>query len=214
MESLLKDGEVNKALELFRELNDSDLVPDSITCSNAILCYVETGYIHEACTCYNRIIESSSIPSIDAYYSLGKSLSVKGEVDAVTELVRDCLAHVTSRPMEFKVTLTIIHFCKLNNAGKLIDVVNEMVEQGRPPNSVIYAAIIDGMCEHGTTEEARKVFASMRDRKFLREADEIVCDEILIDHMKKKTADLVLSGLKFLGQESKLKAKGCTVLPS
>ncbi|CAI9765003.1 unnamed protein product [Fraxinus pennsylvanica] len=129
MESLLKNGEVDKALELFHELNDSDLVPDSITYSNAILCYVEVGNIHEACTWYNRIKESSSVPSIAAYYSLGKGLSRIAEVDAVIALVRDCLAHVTSGPM------------------------------GCPPDSVIYVAIIYGMCKYGTIEEARKVFA-------------------------------------------------------
>ncbi|KAL2478402.1 Pentatricopeptide repeat-containing protein [Forsythia ovata] len=212
VEALLKDGEVNKALELFHELNDSDLVPDSISYSNAILCYVEAGNIHEACTWYNRIKESSSVPSFAAYYSLGKGLSKIGEIDAAITLIRDCLAHMSSGPMEFKYTLTIIHVCKLNHAGKVIEVVNEMVEQGFPPNSVIYAAIIYGMCKHGTIEEARKIFASMRERKFLSEADVIVYDEILIDHMKKKTADLVLSGLKFFGLESKLKAKGFTVL--
>ncbi|KAL2523438.1 Pentatricopeptide repeat-containing protein [Forsythia ovata] len=66
--------------------------------------------------------------------------------------------------------------------------------------------------QHGTIEEARKVFASMRERKFLSEADVIVYNEIPVDHMKKNTAELVLSALKFFGLESKLKAKGCTVL--
>ncbi|KAL2512906.1 Pentatricopeptide repeat-containing protein [Abeliophyllum distichum] len=84
-------------------------------------------------------------------------------------LIRDCLAHVTSSPMEFKYTLTIIHVCTLNNAGK-----------------------------HGTIEDARKVFASMRERKFLNEADVIVYDEILVEHMKKEDSRLGVVWLKFL----------------
>ena len=40
----------------------------------------------------------------------------------------------------------------------------------------------------------------------------IVYDEMLIKHMKKETTDLVVSGLKFFGLESKLKAKGSTLL--
>ena len=54
----------------------------------------------------------------------------------------------------------------------------------------------------------------MRARKLLTETNLIVYDDKLVDHMKKKTADLVLSGLKFFGLESKLKAKGCTLLPA
>ena len=42
----------------------------------------------------------------------------------------------------------------------------------------------------------------------------IVYDEMLIEHMKKKTANLVVSRLKFFSLESKLKAKGSTLLSS
>uniref|UniRef100_A0A5B7AWB7 Pentatricopeptide repeat-containing protein n=1 Tax=Davidia involucrata TaxID=16924 RepID=A0A5B7AWB7_DAVIN len=129
-------------------------------------------------------------------------------------LIHDCLENVTNGPMGFKYTLTILHVCKSNNAGKVIEVLDEMMQQGCPPDDITYSAIIYGMCKHGTLEEARKVFANMREHKLLTESNLIVYDEILIDHMKKKTADLVLSGLKFFGLESKLKAKGCKLLPS
>lgn len=214
MEAFLKNGEEKKALALFHELNGFDLVPDSSTYSNAILCYVEVGDVKEACTWYNRIKEMSSVPSVAAYCSLVRGISKIGEVDAAMMLIRDCLAHVASGPIEFKYTLTIIHVCKLNDASKVVEVVNEMVEQGYPPNSVTYSSIIYGMCKHGTIEEARKVFSIMKESKFLSEADVIAYDEMLIDHMKKTTADLLLSGIKFFGLESKLKAKGCTLLPS
>ncbi|KAL0349382.1 UNVERIFIED_CONTAM: Pentatricopeptide repeat-containing protein [Sesamum angustifolium] len=168
----------------------------------------------EACTLYNRIKEMASVPSVAAYSSLVKGLCKIGEIEPAMMLIRDCLAHVTNGPMEFKYSLTIIHVCKLNDAQKIVEVVNEMVEQGCRPNSVTYYAIIYGMCKHGTIEEARKVFSTMRVCKFLSEADEIAYDEMLIDHMKKTTADLVLSGIKFFGLESKLKTKGCNLLPS
>ncbi|KAK6131214.1 hypothetical protein DH2020_035044 [Rehmannia glutinosa] len=193
MEALLKNDEEKKALALFHELIDFDL---------------------EACTCYNKIKEMSSVPSVAAYYSLVKGLSEIGAADAAMMLVRDCLAHVASGPMEFKHTLTIIHVCKLNDARKVVEVLNEMVDQGCCPSSITYSAIIYGMCKHGTIEEARNVFSIMRESNCLSEADVIVYDEMLIDHMKKTTADLLLSGIKFFGLESKLKAKGCTFLPS
>lgn len=96
----------------------------------------------------------------------------------------------------------------------MVDALNEMVEQDCALDNVIYSAVISGMCKHGTIEEARKVFSNLRERNFLTESNTIVYDELLIDHMKKNTADLVLSSLKFFGLESKLKAKGCKLLPS
>ena len=137
-----------------------------------------------------------------------------GEIDEAMLLVRDCLGNVSDGPMEFKYSLTIIHACKSNVPEKVIDVLNEMIEQGCSIDNVIYCSIISGMCKHGTIEEARKVFSNLRERNFLTESNTIVYDELLIDHMKKKTADLVLSSLKFFGLESKLKAKGCKLLPS
>ena len=73
-------------------------------------------------------------------------------------LVRDCLANVTSGPMEFKYTLSVIHACKSGGAEKVIEKLNEMMQQVCPPGEVIYSTIISGMCKYGTIEEARKVF--------------------------------------------------------
>ncbi|KAI4333034.1 hypothetical protein L6164_017891 [Bauhinia variegata] len=213
MDSLQKIGEVKKALSLFDEMNGSQFKPDSSTYSIAIVCFVDVGEIQQACVCHNNIIEMSSIPSIAAYDCLAKGLCKIGEIDAAMMLVRECLGNVTSGPMEFKYTLTVLHVCKSNNAEKVIEVLDEMMQQGCPPSDVIYSAIISGMSKHGTIEEARKIFSDLRERKFLTEANTIVYDELLIEQTKKKTADLVLSGLKFFGLESKLKSKGCK-LPS
>lgn len=209
---LHKFGKVKKALSLFDEMKTFDFQPDSSTYSSAIICYIEEGDLHEACACHNKIIEMSCIPSVAAYRSLAKGLFSVGEIDAVMLLVRDCLASVTSGPMAFKYSLTILNACRSKNAEKVIDVMNEMMQQGCPPDHVIYSAIISGMCKHGTIEEARKVFSNLKERKLITEANMILYDDMLIEHMKKKTADLIVSGLKFFGLESKLKAKGCNLL--
>lgn len=210
--ALYKFGKVKKALSLFDEMKGFDFQPDSSTYSSVIMCYIEDGDLHEACACHNKIIEMSCVPSISAYCSLAKGLFNVGEIDAVMLIVRDCLASVTSGPMAFKYSLTVLQACRSNNAEKVIDVLNEMMQQGCPPDDVIYSAIISGMSKHGTIEEARKVFSNLKECKLLTEANMIVYDEVLIEHMKKKTADLVVSGLKFFGLESKLKAKGCKLL--
>jgi len=213
MDSLYKIGEVKKALSLLDEMKGLSMEPDSITYSIVILCLVDLGEIQEAGICHNKIIEMSCIPSVAAYRSLTKGLCKIGEIEEAMMLVRDCLGSVSDGPTEFKYSLTVIHACKSNDAKKVIDVLNEMMEQGCSLDNVIYSAVISGMCKHGTIEEARKVFSNLRERNYLTESDTIVYDELLIDHMKRITADLVLSSLKFFGLESKLKAKGCKLLP-
>ncbi|KAJ0909240.1 putative tetratricopeptide-like helical domain superfamily [Helianthus annuus] len=212
--ALYESGEVKKALSLFQELKESKTEPDLCTYSNAVLCYVNLGDIHEACSCYNKIKDMSLVMSVDAYVFLVKGLCKIGEIDSASVLVRECLANVTSGPREFKYFLRIIHTCRSNDADKVMVVINEMVQDGCPPDDVIYCAVISGMCQYGTIEEGRKVFSSMRECKMVTESDLVVYDDLLIDHMKKKTADLVLSGLKFFRLESKLKAKGSSLLPS
>ncbi|KAL8210683.1 hypothetical protein R6Q57_005120 [Mikania cordata] len=212
--ALYESGEVKIALTLFQELKDLKMEPDLHTYSNAILCFVKNGDIHEACSCYNKIKEMSLIPSVDAYVSLVKGLCKVGEIDSASVLVRECLANVTSGPREFMYFLRIVHTCRLDDANKVMVVINEMVHDGCQPDDVIHCAVISGMCQYGTIEEARKVFSSMRECKMLTESDLVVYDDLLIDLMKKKTADLVLSGLKFFRLESMLKAKGSNLLPS
>lgn len=207
-------GDVNKALTLFQDLEMSSLEPDSSSYSSAITCFVQVGDIQKACSCYNKIMETYLVPSVDAYISLVEGLCKIWEIDAAMMLIRDCLANVSSGPIEFKYALAILHVCKSNNAKKVIEVLNEMIQQSCPPNNVIFSVIISGMCKHGTVEEAREIFSSMRECKLLSESDLIVYDEVLIDHMKKKTADLVLSGIKFFGLEAKLRAKGSKLLQS
>lgn len=212
MEALHRIGMVKGALSLFLEMKDLNVQPDSITYSVVISCYAEDGDVKEACECYNKVIEMSCVPSVAAYCSLARGLCKTGEIDAAMILVRDCLASVSSGPMEFKYALSILHACKSRNADKVIEVLSEMMQQGCPPDDVICSAIISGMCKYSTIEEARKVFSNLRERKVLTEANVIVYDDVLIEHMKDKTADLVLSGLKFFNLEAKLKAKGCTLL--
>lgn len=214
IEALHKIGEVKRALSLFEELNDSVVKPDCFTYSTIIPCMVGAGNLKGACSCYNTMMEMSWVPSVAAYCSLVKGLCRKGEIDTALMLVRDCLGNVTSGPMEFKYTLTVLHACKSGNAEKVIEVLNEMMQQGCPPVDVIYCAIIHGLCKHGSSDEARKVFAEMRNRNLLSEANSVLYEELLVDHLKTMTAGLVLSGLKFFGLESKLKlTRSLTPMP-
>ncbi|XP_026417655.1 pentatricopeptide repeat-containing protein At4g20740-like [Papaver somniferum] len=209
-------GQVKRAISLFEEMKDcdSDLKPDPSTYSNIIPCFVDLGDMKDACSCYTKIKEMSSVPTVFAYSALVRGLCKIGEIDAAFTLVRDCLGNVTNGPMEFKYSLTIIHACKSCTDEKVIDVLNEMMQQGFPPDDVIYSAIIYGMCNYGTIEEARKVFSGLRVRKLLSEANLIVYDELLINHTQKKMAGLVQASLKFFGLESKVKLKSSTVITS
>ncbi|XP_071737296.1 pentatricopeptide repeat-containing protein At4g20740 [Rutidosis leptorrhynchoides] len=213
IQALYMFDEVQKALTLFQELTESNLEPDLCSYSNVISCFIKVGDIHKACSCYNKIKEMSLIPSVDSYVSLVKGLCKVGELDSVFMLVRECLANVTSGPREFKYFLRIVHICKTNDANKVMEVIGEMVQDGCEPDDVIYCAVISGMCRYGTIEEGRKVFLRMRESKMLTESDMVLYDDLLIEQTKKKTADLVLSGLKFFGLESKLKSKGSNLLP-
>ncbi|VFQ84232.1 unnamed protein product [Cuscuta campestris] len=212
MEALHSIRKAEKALELFQELNDKKLQCDLSTYSTAIQCFVEIDSVEEACKWYNQTREMSLVPSTMAYYSLVKKLCSVGEIDAAMMLIRDCLGNVTSGPTEFKYTLMIIHVSKSNDAEKVVEVIDEMIEQNCPPNDIIYCAVICGMCMHGTIEEARRVFSVMKGRGLLGEREVVVYDELLIEQTKKKTADLVLCGLKFFALEKRLKDKGCKIL--
>jgi pentatricopeptide repeat protein len=144
------------------------------------------------------------IPTISAYCSLVKGLCKIGEINAAVSLVTDCLGTVENGPMEFKYTLTIIEACRSKSPEKVMKVVDEMIELGYSIE-LTFSAIIYGFCKHATSTGAREVFSVMRDRHIISEANFIVYEDMLNEHLKKVTADLVISGLKFFNLESKLK---------
>ncbi|KAM7260514.1 hypothetical protein ACFE04_011187 [Oxalis oulophora] len=102
---------------------------------------------------------------------------------------------------KLKYSFTVVHVCKSGDSENIIK-VNEMMHEGCHPDQVIYCAIIHGCCKHRKLEVAKRVLSSLRGRKLLIEADMIVYEEMLIDHMKKQTTDLVLAGLSFFHLES------------
>ncbi|MQL72404.1 hypothetical protein Taro_004737 [Colocasia esculenta] len=207
--------EARRALSLFEEMTVSeDRKPDSLTYSYIIPCFIDEKDITKACSCYNKMKELSWNPSIQAYCSLVKALCKIGEINAALILVKDCLANVRNGPMEFKYTLTVLHVCKSRDAEKVVAVLSEMQEQGVPLEEVVYCAIIHGFVKYASSEEARKAFAMMRKQNLLTEANSIIYQDMLDEHLKRTTAGLMLSGLKFFGLESKLKLTDSLTYPS
>jgi pentatricopeptide repeat protein len=145
------------------------------------------------------------IPSMSAYCVLVKGLCKMGEINTAISLVKDCLGNIENGPAEFKYTLTILEACRSKRPEKVINVVYEMIEVGCSMEEIVYSAIIYGFCKYASSTEARQVFTIMRDQNILSEANFIVYEDMLNEHLKKATADLVISGLKFFDLESKLK---------
>jgi pentatricopeptide repeat protein len=101
--------------------------------------------------------------------------------------------------------LTILEACRSKSPEKVINVVEEIIEVGCSMEEIIYSSIIYGFCKYASSTEARQIFTIMRDRNILSEANFIVYEDMLNEHLKKVTADLVISGLKLFNLESKLK---------
>ncbi|KAK0579049.1 hypothetical protein LWI29_020164 [Acer saccharum] len=98
----------------------------------------------------------SHVPSVAAYCSLPKGLCKIGEIDAAMMLVRDCLGNVASGPIKFKYTLTILHVCRSGDVEKVIEVLNEMMQEGCRPDEVICSDIISGMCNSASMKHWKR----------------------------------------------------------
>ncbi|PUZ68643.1 hypothetical protein GQ55_2G045300 [Panicum hallii var. hallii] len=206
IKNLLKIQDRKKALLLFEEMQSSvHFKPDSCTYSHMIPCFVDVGNVEEACSCYNSMMKENWIPSMPAYCALVKGLCKIGEINAAISLVKDCLGNVENGPTEFKYALTILEACRSKSPEKVINVVEEIIEVGCSMEEIIYSSIIYGFCKYASSTEARQIFTIMRERNILSEANFIVYEDMLNEHLKKVTADLVISGLKLFNLESKLK---------
>ncbi|KZV19586.1 pentatricopeptide repeat-containing protein [Dorcoceras hygrometricum] len=211
--ALCKGKQVAKGYEIFKEMRERKYLIDRAIYGSLIEAYVADQKVGSACGLLKDMIDSGYRADLAVYSTLIRGLCAAKLVERAYKLFQITIQE-DLQPDFYTVNPILKSYAEKNDAGEVCDVINEMIEEGCLPDSIIYSAVIFGMCKHGTIEEARKVFLNMREHNFLSEADVIAYDEILIDHMKKKTSDLVLSSLKFFGLESKLKSKGCTLLPN
>ncbi|KAK1319137.1 Pentatricopeptide repeat-containing protein [Acorus calamus] len=213
IEGLHKVGEVKRALLLFKEMREtSDFEPDSSTYSYVIPCMVDDGDVKEACSCHNKMIEMSWIPSIAAYRSLVTGLCKLGQIRQALMLVQDCLGNVIDGPMEFKYSLTVLHACQSRKAEKVIEVLNEMVQQGYPLDDVVYCAVIHGFCKCDNLDGAKEVFLAMRRQNILTETNLILYEDLLVEHSNMLSVELARAGLKLFSRRSKTRSKLTRVL--
>lgn len=207
IESLHRIGKFDAALSLFKEMNHSQhFKPNSSTYSIMIPCFVDNDDVIEACSCHATMKEMSWIPSVSAYRALVKGLCRIEEINLAITLVMDCLENIENGPIEFKYCLTVLHASRSGSAAKVLSIINEMIEeQGHLPDDIIYCSVIHGFCKRSDPEEATKVFENLRKRGMIPESRLVMYEDMLKKHLMSMSAGLVLSGLKLLDLESKLK---------
>ncbi|KAM0947864.1 putative tetratricopeptide-like helical domain superfamily [Dioscorea sansibarensis] len=146
IQSLYKIKDYKRALSLFEEMQGSEeFQPDSATYDIMIQCFVDDGDVREgACSCYNKMKEMSSTPSVAAYLCLVKGLCNIWEINAAITVVKDCLGNVENGPLKFKYTLTILNACRTGDPQKVIEILDEMIREGVVLEEIMYCAIIHG----------------------------------------------------------------------
>uniref|UniRef100_A0A7N2MSG5 Pentatricopeptide repeat-containing protein n=1 Tax=Quercus lobata TaxID=97700 RepID=A0A7N2MSG5_QUELO len=125
---LCKCGRVEKGYELFREMKEKRCLIDRAIYGSLVEAFVADGKVGIACGLLKDLVDSGYRVDLGIYNLIIKGLCNTKDIDAAMTLVSNCLANVTSGPMEFKYTLSVIHACKSSGAEKVIEQLNEMTQ--------------------------------------------------------------------------------------
>ncbi|CAM8899266.1 unnamed protein product [Rhodiola kirilowii] len=160
IDGLCKDGLIDKAKELFLEMNKKDVSPDVITYNIVIGGMCRAGMWEESQAMYHEMLDQGLSPSIVTFNVLINALAKMGKGKEANELF---LLMIQSGQMPSVVTYNSLMDCmyREGNIEELKEVFISMDRRGITPDVVSYSILIKGYCKHGMIHEANEAYRRM-----------------------------------------------------
>ncbi|KAH0970533.1 hypothetical protein GBA52_022689 [Prunus armeniaca] len=154
--SYLKNGQPEKCIDLFHEMQSSGLKPDQVTVSNILRAYFQSGNIVKARKVFDEIREKDKIcwtTMIVGYAQNGR------EEDALILFGEMLLENV--RPDSFTISSVVSSCAKLSSLYYGQVVHGKAVHMGVADQLLVSSALVDMYCKCGVTADAWVVFTLM-----------------------------------------------------
>ncbi|XP_068645029.1 pentatricopeptide repeat-containing protein At3g61520, mitochondrial-like [Aristolochia californica] len=172
--AFLQANNVDRAMQLFKEMMNNGLSPDSITYFTLISGLSHAGRLEEACSVAMAMKQDGLSLDVDAYNVLINGLCKKNKLDKAYELLQE-MDKAGVKPNQATFNSLISSFSKSGDFSTAHQLMNSMEE----PSVVTFGALIHGYCEADKLDEALKLFRDMR------VAPNTVIYNILIDSLCK-----------------------------
>nr|GMD99711.1 pentatricopeptide repeat-containing protein At4g20090 [Ipomoea batatas] len=144
---LCKKGNLGRAAKLVENMFLKGCVPNEVTYNTLIHGLCLKGKLDKAISLLHRMVSNKHVPNDITYGTIINGLVKQGRaVDGA------CIC----RAMEERG-----HRAKEGKSEEVLKLWNEMIEKGSKPNTIVYSALIDGLCRDGRPDEAQEILLQM-----------------------------------------------------
>ncbi|XP_062106627.1 pentatricopeptide repeat-containing protein At5g15280, mitochondrial [Humulus lupulus] len=185
-------GELEKALELSREMELRGWVHDSIIQNAIVEGLLSYGMVQEAENFLDRLVEKHLIPDSINYDNLIKCFCSHGRLSKAVNLLNIMLKK-GNLPSSTSYDSVISSCCSSNCLNEALDFHAEMQEKGLKPSVSTMNIIVHHLCQDGRTMEAERILISMAhvDETPSREMFSSVINRYHFENNHRKASELV-----------------------
>ncbi|KAH7532664.1 hypothetical protein FEM48_Zijuj04G0046100 [Ziziphus jujuba var. spinosa] len=158
--NLCNTRELEKALELSREMELRGWVHDSIIQNAIVEGLLSDGRLQEAEAFLDRLVDKCLIPENINYDNLIKSFCQRGRLKKAVTLL-DIMLKKGKLPNLTSYDSLIGSFCADNKLDKALDFHTEMLDRNLKPSTNTWGMLVHNLCQDGRTAEAERVLNSM-----------------------------------------------------
>ncbi|KAG6597564.1 putative pentatricopeptide repeat-containing protein, mitochondrial, partial [Cucurbita argyrosperma subsp. sororia] len=155
IDCLCKGKLMDRAAEIFRDLQSKGISPNIVTFNTLISGYCRNGVIDGLCQahkyedafgCFNEMVEWDVTPNAITYNILIRSFCAIGNVARSTQLLRKMQLQGI-QPDTFSFNALIQSYFRMNKVHKAEKLFDSMLRLGIQPNNYTYGAFIKSLCK-------------------------------------------------------------------
>ncbi|CAD8168911.1 unnamed protein product [Paramecium octaurelia] len=183
IDACVKFNEIQKGMELFREMKNKQIDPSSVTYGILIKAYGKLNDLNGAFRIFEEM-KQKKIPINDVTYGCLVDACVRNDrLDQALQFIDQMKSQ--SLPINTVLYTTIIKgFCKLNQTEEAIKYFELMKQSPKTyPNLITYNSLLDGMVKNGLLNQADKLFQELVESKI--KPDLITFSTLLKGHCRK-----------------------------
>ncbi|KAG6594382.1 Pentatricopeptide repeat-containing protein, partial [Cucurbita argyrosperma subsp. sororia] len=160
---LCKLGEIDRAVETFREMPLKNCNPDVFTYSTLMNGLCKERRIDEAVFLLDELQTEGCLPNPVTFNVLIDALCKNGDLSRAAKLV-DNMFLKGCVPNEVTYNTLIHGLCLKGKLDKALSLLDKMVSSKCVPNEVTYGTIINGLVKQGRAEDGAHILVSMEER--------------------------------------------------
>ncbi|KAF7011927.1 hypothetical protein CFC21_026174 [Triticum aestivum] len=155
-----REGEVDKACNLFHEMPQLGVQPDVVTYNSIIIALSRAGAMGKAEVVLRQMVDKGIGPDVMTYNSLIHGYSTLGQWKAAVRVFKEMVS-VGVLPNAVTLNSFMDSLCKHRRTKEARDIFDSMAAKGHKPNIASYSTMLNGYAKQGCFDDMTGLFNSM-----------------------------------------------------